>query len=41
MSVNQILNNPARLAYEFKLNQERSAIRLRLTLQIIEDILKR
>lgn len=40
-TVLQILNNPARLRYEFKFNQERVAIRLRLTLQLIEDILKR
>jgi hypothetical protein len=46
MTVLKLLNNPDSLKFQFKLNQykfkyaeERKAIRLKLTLAIIEDIL--
>ena len=47
MSVINILNNPQKLSARFKLNaerirlaEERKAIRLRLTLAIIEEVLR-
>jgi len=47
MTVINILNNPQRLAVRFKLvnerirvAEERKAIRLRLTLAIVEEVLK-
>lgn len=40
MKVQDILDNPRLIAYQFKLDKERRAIRLKLTLAIIEDILK-
>lgn len=38
-SVNQILNNPARLMYDFKVQQPRDKVKLNLTVGIIEEIL--
>jgi len=38
-SVSDILNNPARLAYDFKVQQARDRAKLNLTLQIVEGIL--
>ncbi len=38
-SVLNILNNPARLAYDFKVQQARDKVKFNLTLQIVEEIL--
>jgi hypothetical protein len=38
-SVSQILKNPARLAYEFKIEQERDTVRFNLTMILIEAVL--
>ena len=39
-TVNDILNKPHLLTYKFAIARERKAIRLRLTLAIIEEVLQ-
>lgn len=41
LSLIEILNNPRLIQYQFATEKERKAIRLKLTLAIIEDVLKR